>query len=81
MKRSLISAESSVVAIESSPADMRGASADTAGPIIVAVIAVSSWIMLSRERVCDPTDALAAEGRLFVILVFGWVCACIELYV
>ena len=81
MKRSLISAESSVVAIESSPADMRGASADTAEPIIVAVIAVSSWIRLSRERVRDPTDVLAAEGLLFAILVLGWVYACTELYV
>jgi hypothetical protein len=81
LKRSLISAESSVVAIESSPADMRGASADTAEPIIVAVSALSSWIRLSRERVRDPTDVLAVEGLLFAILVLGWVYACTELYV
>ena len=69
------------MAIESSPADMRGASADTAEPIIVAVIVVSSWIRLSRERVRDPTDVLAVEGLLFAILVLGWVYACTELYV
>ena len=67
------------MAIESSPADMRGASGDTAEPIIVAVIVVSSWIRLSRERVRDPTDVLAAEGILFAILVLGWVYACTEL--
>ena len=40
-----------------------------AEPIIVAVIAMSSWIRLSREWVRDSTDALADEGFGFVIVL------------
>ena len=61
---------------------MRGASVDTAEPIIVAVIAVSSWIRSSRERARDPADTLAAEGELrFAIFDISLVLVCTGLYV
>ena len=55
---------------------------DTAEPIIVAVIAVSSWIRSSRERARDPADTLAAEGELrFAIFDISLVLVCTGLYV
>lgn len=80
MKCSLISAESSVVAIESSPADIRGASAETVEPVIVVVIAVSSWIKLSRERVRNSV-VFALTGAPFAYLSIGLVCTRVAFYV
>ena len=80
MKCSLISVESSVVAIESSPADIRGASAETVKPVIVVVIAVSYWIRLSRERVCDSV-VFALTGIPLACLAIGLVYTRVVFYV
>ena len=52
---------------------MRGASAETVEPLIVLVIAMSSWIRLSRERVRDSV-IFALTGAPFAYLSIGLVC-------